>query len=115
MEPVKRITLIGTCHDFQTVGNPWEKEFREMLRSVIENLEIQIILEEWNDSKGVSIAITLKSDKLQWENVGTQDMPEFDTSKSGYINFDPDGPHHIMFRRYVLAQPEMEGQRSPLV
>jgi hypothetical protein len=51
--------MIGTAHDFQVVGNPWETLFREMASSVVETYEIQIILEEWNDNRGTAIGSTL--------------------------------------------------------
>ena len=35
--------MIGTAHDFQGVGNPWEQLFREMLASVVNTYGIQII------------------------------------------------------------------------
>ena len=58
-----------------------------MLRSVVANFDIQIILEEWNDDRGTSIASTLADKRLQWSSVGTPNTPEYDTS--GYINFEP--------------------------
>ena len=39
-----------TAHEFQNVGNPWEQQFREMLPSVVNTYDIQIILEEWNEN-----------------------------------------------------------------
>lgn len=73
-----------------------------MLSSVIGNCGIQIVLEEWDDSQGVSIASTLKSDKLGWENVGTQGIAEYDTRKSGYINFVVGAPQHTRFPEYIF-------------
>lgn len=84
---MKQILIIGTAHEFQAVDNPREKEFGEMLRSVVNNYKIQIILEEWNDNRGTAIGSTLTNALLQWRNVGTPRTPEYDTS--GYINFDP--------------------------
>ena len=32
--------MIGTAHEFQTVGNPWERQFAEMLASVMSTYKI---------------------------------------------------------------------------
>ena len=106
----KSILMIGTAHDFQVIGNPWEKLFREMLASVVNTYEIQIILEEWNDNRGTAIGNTLATAQLRWENVGTQDMAEYDTSKAGYINFDPWRAVHLMFREYPYEVQEKREQ-----
>jgi hypothetical protein len=89
----KTVLVIGTGHDFQVVGNPWEVLFRDMLASVVNTYDIQIILEEWNDNRGVAIGSTLATDQLRWENVGTQDLPEYNTYV-GWINnaYDPISP-----------------------
>jgi hypothetical protein len=102
----KSVLMIGTAHDFQTVGNPCEKQFYEMLASVVSNYKIQIILEEWNDSRGTAIGKTLMTPQLRWENVGTQDFPEYDTSTAKWINFDPYQPVHLMLRDYPYEVQE---------
>lgn len=109
---MKSILIVGTVHEFQESGsqNPWEQQFREMLGSVLKNYEIQIILEEWNDNRGISIASTLASDKLHWRNVGTPNAPEYDTSKAWFVNFNPDHPTHLMFRVYPFETQERREQ-----
>lgn len=106
----KSILVIATAHDFQVVGNPWETLFREMLASVVNTYDIQIILEEWNDNRGTAIASTLETAQLRWKNVGTQNLAEYDTSKAGYINFDPWRATHLMFREYPYEVQEKREQ-----
>ncbi len=107
----KSILMIGSAHDFQVVGNPWVKLFREMLASVVNTYDIQIILEEWNDNRGTSIASTLATTQLHWENVGTQDLPEYNTFV-GWINnaYDPQQPTYLYFREYPLDVQEKREQ-----
>lgn len=107
----KSVLVIGTGHDFQVVGNPWETLFRDMLASVVNTYDIQIILEEWNDNRGIAIGSTLATDQLHWENVGTQDLPEYNTYV-GWINnaYDPQQPTHQYFREYPLDIQEKREQ-----
>src|SRR5208282_4892554 len=107
----KTVLMIGTAHEFQSVGNPWEKQFREMLASVVETYGIQIILEEWNDNRGPAVGSTLANAELQWRNVGTSSSPEYDTFV-GWINnaYDPQQPTHLYFREYPYEVQERREQ-----
>jgi hypothetical protein len=105
--------MIGTAHEFQESNdkNSWRDEFSDLLHSLIENYDIQIILEEWNSNRGQAIGETLANKRLQWRNVGTpSNSPEYDTSSAGFINFDPERPHHLMFREYPFEIQERREQ-----
>jgi len=111
MTATRSILVIGTAHEFQNVGNPWEAQFRDMLASVANTYDIQIILEEWNDNRGTAIGKTLESEKLKWESVGTPSSPEYNTFV-GWINnaYDPQQPTYQYFREYPLAIQETREQ-----
>jgi hypothetical protein len=47
------------------LGNPWENGFRDMLASVIEIYNIQLIFEEWNDNRGTAMASTLATHQVR--------------------------------------------------
>ena len=112
MSPItKNILMIGTAHEFQSVGNPWEHQFRAMLASVVKTYDIQIILEEWNDNRGTAIGSTLANDQLQWQSVGTPSSSEYNTFV-GWINNDYDSqqPSYLYFREYPFDIQEKREQ-----
>jgi len=111
MTPTKNILVLATAHEFQNVGNPWEQQFREMLTSVVNTYDIQIILEEWNHNRGTAIGTTLANDQLKWENVGTPSSAEYNTFV-GWINneYNPQQPTYLYFREYPFEIQEKREQ-----
>src|ERR1700752_2260195 len=105
------ILVIGTAHEFQNVGNPWQGQFRDMLATVVGTYDIQILLEEGNVNRGTAIGKTLESEKLKWENVGPPSSPEYNAFV-GWINnaYDPQQPTCQYFREYPLAIQEAREQ-----
>jgi hypothetical protein len=113
-DEMKTILMIGTAHEFQGASetNPWRREFREMLSSVLERYRIQIILEEWSARRGEAIGKTLETKEIKWHNVSTPPgVAEFDTYAAP-INFepDPDWPSYLSFRQYPFEVQEKREQ-----
>lgn len=108
--PDKHLVMIGTAHEFQGVNeskNPWKKEFKEMLLSVIETYQQEIILEEWSDNGGISVGQSLEKGELKWCKINPPPTPEYCTEAARIGRRPgPDVPFYLSLRQYPFEAHE---------
>jgi hypothetical protein len=88
----KQIIALGTYHTVQYDGHPLNAKLGSVISLIREHYPVQVILEEWCAAYK-SFASTLRTDRLQWENVGTPEEPRFGTH-SGGLNCHPPTHDH---------------------
>jgi hypothetical protein len=101
MNDRKKIVLLATPHGYQQPGNPRNASLEECLRYLSRKFKVQVVLEQWSETRGSSFAETLAPKLgLDFANVGTPDVGPFRTcwpqishpAHDGTLPYDPDAP-----------------------
>lgn len=69
----KMVITLGTDHGMQILGRDGNRELARAIISIKSEYGVQVIFEEWSCRLGQSLASTLTTENLEWENVGTSD------------------------------------------
>jgi hypothetical protein len=84
---MKAIVIFATMHQVQMLGHDGNLEFENRLDYLRSKFGVQILLEEWAEKHGDSVAkLFATKSGLDWTNVGTPDQPQYRTY-TGPINF----------------------------
>ncbi len=101
MNERKKVVLLGTFHKYQPLGDPGNARLEECLRYLSRKFHVQIVMEEWTEEKGPSLAKELAPKLgLQFAYVGTPDEDAFRTfwpqishpDHDGTLPYDPEAP-----------------------
>lgn len=85
---MKTVVIFATVHQHQRHGSARGLELEERLEYLKAQFGVQVVMEEWADNQGESVAKVLATKLgVRWTNVGTpRDYPQFRTY-TGPINY----------------------------
>lgn len=98
---MRKLAILGTRH--QELGDAANAHFGKVLSLIIREYKVQVIFEEWSATRLKSFAHHVAEESgLAWTDVGTPNLPEFETYDEGVdrLGFDWRNPSGVSVPRY---------------